>query len=83
MLDCVMGLVLYSTEGCHLCEEAAALLRTEQSVRSHLTWDVVDIANDDKLFEAYGWHIPVLRNEKGRELRWPFDLVSLKAYLDA
>ena len=65
-------LILYSTEGCHLCEEAEDLLRAEQDIGSNdshkkigkdtgLTWEVVDIAFDDELFARYGWLIPVLR----------------------
>jgi hypothetical protein len=78
-----MDLVLYSTAGCHLCEEAEALLRAERAARPALLWEVVDIASDDRLFAAYGWHIPVLRDGAGRELRWPFDPASLRRYLDA
>lgn len=78
-----MSLVLYSTEGCHLCEEAEALLRVARNVLPGLNWEVVDIANDDALFKAYGWHIPVLRNAQGRELRWPFDPVTLKDFLES
>jgi len=79
-----MVLTLYSTEGCHLCEEAEALLEGERSgSRPLLTWTVVDIAVDDTLFARYGWHIPVLRRDEGDELRWPFDAASLRSFLDA
>lgn len=56
-----MRLILYSTAGCHLCEEAEQLLRSLQPEYPRLAWDVVDIADDDVLFERYGWVIPVLR----------------------
>ncbi|MDP5052811.1 MAG: glutaredoxin family protein [Congregibacter sp.] len=55
-------LILYSTLGCHLCEEAEALLRAEQAQGAELRWEVIDIANSDALFERYGWLIPVLRD---------------------
>ena len=46
-----------------------------------LAWSVVDIADDDALFERYGWLIPVLRATDDAELRWPFDAASLAAFL--
>jgi hypothetical protein len=42
---------------------------------------VVDIADDDDLFERYGWLIPVLRAPGAAELRWPFDALALRAFL--
>ena len=74
---------LYSTDGCHLCEDAQALLRALASGRGRLHWEVVDIAGDDALFERYGWSIPVLRRGDGAELHWPFDAAALARFLDA
>lgn len=82
---------LYSTSGCHLCEEAEALLRHARQRRATLDWQVVDIADDDALFERYGWLIPVLHARSGsatnapatdEELRWPFDGAALEAFLE-
>lgn len=53
-------LQLFSTSGCHLCEIAEALLQQHRQRDGSITWTVVDIADDDKLFERYGWLIPVL-----------------------
>ncbi len=78
-----MELTLYSTEGCHLCDEAESLLQAERGVRPALAWVVVDIAGDDDLFERYGWLIPVIKDGQGRELRWPFDGEALRGFLDA
>lgn len=75
-------LTLYSTAGCHLCEEAEALLASALPAPGR-RWQVVDIADDDALFARYGWHIPVLRRADGEELRWPFDAGSLRAFLQA
>jgi len=71
-------LILYSTSGCHLCEQAEALL--EQLGRElPLAWRVVDIANDEQLVKRYGIRIPVLRREADdSELGWPFDLDQLR-----
>lgn len=86
-------LILYSTPGCHLCDDAEALLQDlrqadvcQASVypanrSATLEWRVVDIANDDALFERYGWLIPVLQQLDGTELRWPFDAHQLMTFL--
>lgn len=76
-------LTLYSTVGCHLCEEAEALLASTLPAPGRRRWQVVDIADDDALFARYGWHIPVLRRADGEELRWPFDAEALRAFLQA
>lgn len=83
-------LILYSTAACHLCEEAEGLLRAARGGQPDLVWDVVDIANDDRLFGVYGWLIPVLRaqssagsgNDYDKELRWPFDAPMLQEFID-
>ena len=77
-----MNMILYSTEGCHLCEEAEQLLADLRGTLPGLAWEVVDIANDDVLFERYGWSIPVVVDGAGRELLWPFDRAALQAFVD-
>jgi hypothetical protein len=68
---------LYSSDGCHLCEQALAL--TINVIPDHQI-KVVDIIDDtsinDKqsLVELYGVHIPVLeRLSDNRKLFWPFE----------
>jgi len=75
-------LLLYSTSGCHLCELAKALV--DNILLSHqLTLSIIDIANDDKLFEKYGVSIPVIKLEHSKqELFWPFDFDELTSYLE-
>ena len=69
-------LILYTTSGCHLCEHAEAIL-------DELACDyaAVDIADDLTLMERYGVRIPVVRDDKGRELGWPFDGTQLSHFL--
>ncbi|GAA4247072.1 glutaredoxin family protein [Dactylosporangium darangshiense] len=50
-----MRLVLYTRPGCHLCEEAKAVLE-----RVGEPFAEVDIEGDDALEEEYGFRIPVL-----------------------
>jgi predicted thioredoxin/glutaredoxin len=48
-------LVLVTRQGCHLCEEALALLR-ELGHEPHLA----DVDTDDELFRLYDWRVPVV-----------------------
>jgi hypothetical protein len=64
--------ILYSTAACHLCELAEELLVASRAAAPGLAWEVVDISEDDALFERYGERIPVLRFPGGDELGWPF-----------
>jgi hypothetical protein len=74
-------LVVYSTPGCHLCEQAEALLR---QVAGAPAWHCVDVAGDDGLLERYGVRIPVVRRAgDGAELDWPFDLEALRRFVAA
>jgi hypothetical protein len=77
-------LILYGTVGCHLCEEAEALLDEARRRRPACpAVSKIDIAADDRLTERYGIRIPVLHDSAtSRELGWPFDTVHLLAFLD-
>lgn len=70
---------LYSSEGCHLCDEALALYL---SVFDKSDIHIIDIVDDDKLVELYGVHIPVLENNaNGHKLFWPFSVQEIKELL--
>jgi hypothetical protein len=69
---------LFGTVGCHLCKEAHSLV---QSLALECRY--VDIAADGRLLERYGNRIPVLRDEKGRELAWPFDEEAVRGWIEA
>ncbi len=61
---------LYSSEGCHLCEQALELCG-ELGLLVNIV--IVDIVDDEELVEKYGVHIPVLeRLEDHKTLFWPF-----------
>lgn len=72
-------LVFLTTSGCHLCEQAKALLE-QASEQQGLIYTEVDIASDDALVERYGLRIPVLRLGQ-RELNWPFTLTEVQQLL--
>jgi glutaredoxin len=50
-----VSVVLYSRPGCHLCEEARAMLE-----RAGAAFDERDIESDDDLFKRYLERIPVI-----------------------
>ena len=51
--------VLYSRPGCHLCEDAKAVL-AQARARVPFDFQEVDISTDPDLFEEHKWHIPVI-----------------------
>lgn len=68
--------ILYSTDGCHLCELAQAQLDA-----GNITYKIVDIIDDADLVDRYGVRIPVVLNKDNKELGWPFDLAQLLQFL--
>lgn len=67
---------LYSSDGCHLCEEALALC---EGVISLNNINVIDIVEDEKLVDLYGICIPVLESINSDEkLFWPFTKAHIK-----
>ncbi len=54
-----MHVVLYSRPGCHLCDEARAVLEAERA-RTPFDLEEVDIETDDELVKEYGIRIPVV-----------------------
>ena len=50
-----MELVLVTRQGCHLCDQALALLR-ELGHEPHLA----DVDADGELFRLYDWRVPVV-----------------------
>lgn len=69
--------ILYTRDGCHLCELAANLLDD-----AGVAWRAVDIDGDAALSERYGLVIPVVRRpDAERELAFPFDAERLAEFL--
>jgi len=75
---------LYSTVGCHLCEQAKVVLwPLLMQYQCRLT--EIDIATTDALIEQYGTRIPVLSaasqpSANHRELNWPFTAQEVDAF---
>lgn len=68
--------ILFGTEGCHLCEEAEALL-----VAAGLDFTSQDIMVSEQWQADYGVLIPVLWHAQSQsQLNWPFDSLQLNAF---
>lgn len=79
-------LILYSTLGCHLCEQAKLVLASEAIVSrwGAIAYREVDIADSDDLVDRYGLRIPVLKHDSTQgEIGWPFDDEALDAWMSA
>jgi hypothetical protein len=61
---------LYGKSGCHLCDDARALLLS-LSARYPLVLHEVDIRSDPDLFRAYDVRIPVIVIDGGTSLEAP------------
>ena len=71
----------YTTEGCHLCEMAWALVApiAEQLGHEIISIDLMDDARAEVL---YATAIPVLAREDCNQiLQWPFTADEIKEYL--
>lgn len=74
-----MQFILLSTEACHLCEQAEALLQTHFP---HLSFEIIDIAEQTQWQAEYALKIPVLYHQQtARYLAWRFDAVDVTAFL--
>ncbi len=75
-----MNLILYQRDDCHLCDLALDVLAQARVP----DFDSVFIDDEIDLEARYGDRVPVLRDrESSRELNWPFDADSVRAWLDA
>lgn len=72
-----MKLVLFTTEGCHLCEEAHEIL-LNVSDKHVLQIELQEIGDDDALVARYGIRIPVVQFPDKRELDWPFSQADIE-----
>lgn len=70
----------YTKPGCHLCEDALALLNRLQGEFA-LTIQIIDITTDDALFKKYFDKIPVLQIDERATLAAPIDEKNLRAAL--
>lgn len=86
------SLLIYTTVGCHLCEQAEQLLAPVLHYIDSQTGDPenklvlqkVEIVEDARLIADYGVRIPVIRIDgTDPELGWPFDQAQAYEFLNA
>ncbi|MBE0435801.1 MAG: glutaredoxin family protein [Methylomicrobium sp.] len=75
----MIKLMLFGTQGCHLCEQAEALLESYPGDKGAIEIVPIDIAEQTQWQERYAIRIPVLLHEaSGTELCWPFDRLDVE-----
>ena len=75
-------LKFFTTEGCHLCEQACLSIDALHD-RYSFEMEIVDITTEEDLVQKYGLCIPVLLNIENNEvLYWPFDRDGVANLLD-
>lgn len=72
------GVILYSRPGCHLCDDARALLRSEQ-----VPFEEIDIDRDDELLKRYLVRIPVISIDGDDALELIIDPAALRARMES
>jgi len=79
-----MKLLLLGTAGCHLCEEAEAIISDCLRTNIGLDIETVDVAEQVQWQEQYAIRIPVLYHpESTKELAWPFNNTDAQAFIKA
>jgi hypothetical protein len=77
-----MRFLLLGTAGCHLCEEAEAILDDDNIVRLNIKVDRVDIAEKTQWQAEFATSIPVLLQPDCREfIAWPFDQADVLTFI--
>ncbi len=78
--------ILYTTSGCHLCDQAEKVFRiclAAMELEAQPVLEKVDVADDPELFALYGESIPVLQIVGiPVALYWPFNEKMLEDYFD-
>ncbi len=73
-------LIMYTTSHCHLCEQAEAMLTLLKELYN-ISWELLEISENEHLIQRYGTRIPVIKHSDNQsELDWPFtehNIVSL------
>ena len=70
-------IVLYTRHGCHLCDDAAALLEPARAQHG-FTLETVDIDSDPELTVKYGECVPVVIVDGKERFRGRINLVLLR-----
>jgi glutaredoxin len=76
----MIHLLLFGTDGCHLCEDAEQILTL--CAQNSFAIEYIDIAVEEQWQEQYSVRIPVLYHpETKNELNWPFTLDQVQTFI--
>lgn len=75
----MIELLLYSREGCHLCDDMLHALRPLQT-QMGFTITLIDIDADQVLHEQYNELVPVLVGPEGEICRYRLDVDALSRH---
>ncbi|MEI8235647.1 MAG: glutaredoxin family protein [Methylococcaceae bacterium] len=74
-----MSLLLFGTQGCHLCEQAQTLLS-----QLAIPVEKIDIANEIQWQTEFAVLIPVLYHSPSqRYINWPFDSKVILSFIQS
>ena len=73
---------IYSRPGCHLCDEAKAVIDSVRG-RHHLEVHVVNVEDDPQLEARYGTEIPVVFINGKKTFKYRVDAAELERKLTA
>lgn len=77
-----MNIKLYTTLGCHLCDEALVMLQILQTQHKSLKPEEIEIADSEELVAKYGIRIPVVTSDISEgDIGWPFTVEELSRFL--
>jgi glutaredoxin len=71
---------LYTRAGCHLCEEAERVLRTERAA-TPFRLELVDVDRDPELARRYGVRVPVVAVDGVERFEYEVPVDLLRAEL--
>lgn len=77
-----MRVVLYGKPGCHLCEDARAVVEAV-CADVGVDWTEIDITTDPELIRKYGEEIPVTTVDGRQHDFWRVDPARLRKALTA
>ena len=76
-------LLLLGTSGCHLCEQAEAIINNYSQNHVDLIVESIDIAEHEQWQALYAIRIPVLYHPAtSKDLGWPFDLMQVTQFMN-
>jgi predicted DCC family thiol-disulfide oxidoreductase YuxK len=74
-------ITLISGPNCHLCEQAKEMLNPLLEAKN-IQLKVLNVSEDQALFEQYGLRIPVVVFADGSEKGWPFTAAQIARMID-